>query len=147
MNAAMRGIQLNVEVGLITETCCACGVLFAMTADLKAELQRSHKLFFCPNGHQQHYTGESDKDRAARLQRELEAQERRTLRVEAELDQANANAARVEKARKKLEREQAATLRRVTNGVCTECHRTFKQVAAHMQRKHLHAAVSHAEDR
>lgn len=141
MNGAMRGIRLDVQVALVTETCCACGVLFAITSDLKDELLKTKRIFYCPNGHQQNYMGESDRDKAVRLERELEATERRALRIESELDQANAYGARVEKARRKLEREQAATLRRVTNGVCTECHRTFKQVAAHMQRKHPGAVV------
>lgn len=141
MNGALRGVEFNVQVGLVTETCAACGVVFALTNELKDELLKTKRTFFCPNGHQQHYTGESDKDRAARLQSELEAQKRRTVRIEAELDQANAHAARVEKARQKLEREQSATLRRVTNGVCTECHRSFKQVKAHMERKHPGAVV------
>jgi len=55
---------------LEAETCCKCGIRFAMPRTLRQLfLANSRKNFFCPNGHQQHYTrqkSESDKLRAER---------------------------------------------------------------------------------
>ncbi|MGD0077066.1 MAG: hypothetical protein ABSB91_00410 [Sedimentisphaerales bacterium] len=42
------------------ETCIECGIVFAMPDVLHAEFRRSHKSFFCPNGHRQYYPGKSD---------------------------------------------------------------------------------------
>lgn len=56
-----------------TETCCNCGIEFTMPADLQAALRRSHKTFYCPNGHGQHYSGETaDQKRIAQLEKLLE---------------------------------------------------------------------------
>ena len=38
------------------EYCCNCGVPFAMTTETYKNYSDTGKVFFCPNGHQQHYT-------------------------------------------------------------------------------------------
>lgn len=131
----MRGLTIEAKIDLSTETCCNCGVLFAMTQEFKNKAMRDHRWFYCPNGHSQYYTGESDRDKAARLGRELEEQKARTARVNAEADQAWTLAATREKELKALKR-------RVTNGVCPCCKRSFANVQRHMQTKHPEQVVS-----
>lgn len=41
---------------LIIEICCVCSVEFGMTKKLKDERLNDGRNFYCPNGHQQHYT-------------------------------------------------------------------------------------------
>jgi len=36
-------------------TCCACGCVQWMPTDHNDSLRRSHKTFYCVNGHSQHY--------------------------------------------------------------------------------------------
>lgn len=115
----------------ITETCCNCGIPFAITRGLYDLLQREKRsrTFYCPNGHAQHYTGESDKAKAERLARELAAARDReaTLRDEKH---------REWKLRRQGEGRLRAFKKRVAGGVCPCCQRTFENLARHMKTKH-----------
>ena len=44
------------------ETCIheKCGVHFAVPSLFQKERKRDHKMFYCPNGHGQYYSGKSD---------------------------------------------------------------------------------------
>lgn len=129
----MRGKTITEEVTLITETCCNCGVLFAMTDEFQRQKIKdkgtSSAWFYCPNGHSQHYTGKSD----AQLRKEAE-QRAATAQEEARIARIEADQARA--AQRRTEAKLKAQTRRVTNGVCPCCNRTFRQLAAHMKRMH-----------
>lgn len=115
--------------------CCRsdCNVLFGLNADYDEAKRRDHSSFYCPNGHSQHFPGESKEER---LRRELH---NTTL----EKERAERNA-RVERERREaVERSEAATrgyLTRIKNrvaaGVCPCCTRSFKQLARHMASQH-----------
>ena len=45
------------------ETCCNCGIAFAMPGDYANKKKKNHKTFHCPNGHPQHYTRQSDEEK------------------------------------------------------------------------------------
>ena len=117
--------------------CCACSVAFAMTRDLYRQRLNDKNHFWCPNGHEQHFTGKSaDAKEVERLKRELEAQKREAERARQarEWAETSARGARIQAGKAK-----AATRRperRVNCGVCPHCQRTFKQLAAHMKSKH-----------
>lgn len=120
----MRGnvLRLQQTLEIYTEECCNCGVLFGMTKQHKQERSKDHGWFYCPNGHAQHYTSESDAEKNARLLREEQARHQRTIARE------NEERAAKEKAERKL--------KRVGRGVCSECNRTFQNLARHMCSKH-----------
>lgn len=48
---------------LVAVICCECGVRFGVTHMLHAFRQRDGEVFYCPNGHVQHYK-KTDLDRA-----------------------------------------------------------------------------------
>jgi hypothetical protein len=107
-------------------TCCSCGVEFA--SPLLAKRREDGKLFYCPNGHQQHFTDTTE----LRLQRELENTKRdldwqRSQRETAE-KRLIAQRGQTTKAKNKL--------KRVSNGVCPCCNRTFQNLMRHMDTKH-----------
>lgn len=112
--ALYRSVQLE------EHTCGQCGILYAAPAYFWDERRRNHSLgFYCPNGHQRVFLGETE---AQKLQRELNVAKRdadwqRQLR---------------EKTEKKLRRAE----RRIQAGVCIHCNRTFQDVARHMRTKH-----------
>ncbi len=54
--------------------CCNCHVVFAITEEWQAALRKCHNWFYCPAGHVQHYTGESDEEK---LKRELLTEQKR----------------------------------------------------------------------
>jgi|SRR5262245_19752842 len=117
--------------------CCNCGVGFAMEIGLYQRRQQDHGSFWCPNGHSQHFIGTTpDEKKIAELQRErdqlkYERDSARTSQKWAEdrAKSANIAAGMARAAKRRLEV-------RVARGVCPCCHRTFKQLAAHMKAKH-----------
>lgn len=115
----------------VTETCCNCGVSFAMTKGFHdvALREKKNKTFYCPAGHPQHYTGESDAAKAERLARELAASREREA---AEREARN----REWRLRRQAEGKTRAIKKRVANGVCPCCQRTFENLARHMKTKH-----------
>lgn len=48
-------LQSTESVKYITETCCKCGVRFAMDADFQAAAKREKSTWYCPQGHPQAY--------------------------------------------------------------------------------------------
>lgn len=123
--------------GFKATDCCVCGAGFAMEANLYDQRLSDKGLFYCPNGHSQHFSGVSEETRKRR-------------EAEARAERAEADAKRQREAREWAERQAKganisaglakAKLRRVHErvhaGVCPHCNRTFKQLAAHMQTKH-----------
>lgn len=130
------GFKVTIDQEFYVETCINCGVRFAMTEELHAEKQRNrgpNNPFFCPNGHSQHYVGKSD------AQKLLEARQEH----ERILAQKNAYIERVRQAADAAERRARAAKgqvtkikRRVGNGVCPCCNRTFANLLAHMHKEH-----------
>jgi hypothetical protein len=47
------------EVQMYGVICCECGMPFEITADFHGRLLKCHNFFYCPQGHMQHFTGES----------------------------------------------------------------------------------------
>ena len=113
------------EVTLTTITCGECGVVFAMPERLRSECQETGKGFYCPNGHCRAYKDSEVK----KLQRELQ-QERQKH------DQSKAKLRDTEKSLIAQKGQTTKLKNRVKHGVCPCCHRTFKQLAAHMKNKH-----------
>lgn len=111
-------------------TCCSCGVEFASPVIVKR--RDDGVWFYCPNGHQQHFT----KTTASRLQEELHREKARREAAErdAEWQRAQARNARTQETKAKNKLKKIET--RVHAGVCPHCNRTFKQLAAHMKCKH-----------
>ncbi len=40
-------------------TCVECGIEFSFSKKVEDQWRRTHKLFYCPNGHGQQWTGET----------------------------------------------------------------------------------------
>lgn len=112
----------SLSVNFEAVTCYKCGVPFAAPGYFFTKRRDDHGGFWCPNGHNQHFTQETE---AERLARELEAEKQRTR-----LALARENEQR--EAKMKLERK----LKRVGRGTCPECNRSFQNLARHMNCKH-----------
>lgn len=120
-------------VTVVKVVCCNCHVVFGVESEMHAALRKSHDWFYCPNGHQQHYTGESEE---ARLQRALETAKRREEWLERERDSAR----RAEQhAARRLSAAQGVVTRtknRIKNGMCPCCNRHFENLHRHMKSLH-----------
>jgi hypothetical protein len=115
-------------------------VLFAFPSEMKSRLQKEGERgsFYCPNGHGQHYQGESDEAKIKRLTREAAAARQQ---AEAEAESARyawRQADEAQKEAKKLRREQATAKRRAAAAVCPVpgCKRSIIQMQRHLSSKH-----------
>lgn len=125
MGNNLRGHTLTIyaaSLDLVTETCSACGAVFAMTSEFRAARLRDRSSFYCPSGHSMSYIGKTD------AQKLKEA----TARETALLDQLSAAVRDAEDARVALLRDR----QRFANGVCPCCNRSFENVRQHMTMKH-----------
>jgi hypothetical protein len=115
--------------------CANCGVVFAVTDEFNTRRQWDGDTFYCPNGHANIFRGgeQSLKDQIATL-------EKRVTRLNAEVDQERAHAAAAVKSANATRGEMTKLRKRIANGVCPACHRTFSQLARHMKSKHPNEA-------
>lgn len=118
----MAELALQTVLRIKTTDCITCGVVIGLEASYYQERLRDHRNYFCPNGHSQYFSSESEAEKNARLLREEQARHQRTIARE------NEERAAKEKAERKL--------KRVTVGTCPCCKRSFKQLRAHMANKH-----------
>lgn len=114
------------EQWLVTEQCCNCGMLFAMSADYQKRRRDDHGSFYCPAGHGQHYTGKTEEQK---LKEELERKNEMLDAANARANAAHDRAAHVSKAHRKMRQ-------RVFNGVCPCCNRSFGNLREHMKTQH-----------
>lgn len=119
------GFALRQEVVLETEECCKFGMMFAMPAAVRQRRLEDGGSFWCPNGHEQHFS----KSEVQRLREKLDEQTRAATR-----QAYRALAAEVAERRAKAELKRVN--RRVSAGVCPCCNRTFQNLARHMKTKH-----------
>ncbi len=125
---------------LVHESCCVCHVLFAIPSEMQTKLIETHKSFYCPNGHSQSFTGETD---AERLTRELKARQADLDRVRVQLKNkvdviVSLEAQNVTLGRKLSARKGVTTRlqRRITKGQCPCCSKKFKDLKTHMAAEH-----------
>lgn len=118
---------------MVTEECCNCGVLFAMTQefiDRKRE-QAESSTFYCPNGHPQHYLGKSLKDQLKEAKRRTESAEENARLAWQQHD------IEYEK-RKELQREANLARRRAQAALCPVpgCKKRLQNLDRHLHTVH-----------
>lgn len=122
---------------VVLETCCACAVVFGMAPALHAQRLKDHEWFYCPNGHKQHYTGETDEQRRIKeLERQVANEKARAERAVSDKEWAESSLRGARIQRGKAEAAKRRLEARVHAGVCPCCNRTFQQLARHMKAKH-----------
>ena len=81
-------VTFRPEITLMVITCCNCGVIFGMGVASHTRFVRDKSLeFFCPNGHPQHFLGESWHETEVRLRLELEGAKKQLAACEAKLQE------------------------------------------------------------
>ena len=122
----MRNHTIVEQITLVTEECCECHVLFAITRSHKDKLLELAETgsFYCPNGHAQHYRGRSLQHQLAEAKRR-EASAREDVRILAN-------------ERDRAKRELTAARRRAKAALCPVpgCKRQIVQMARHLHAKH-----------
>lgn len=120
-------------ISMTLQHCINCGVAFAMPADFDEELRKSHKIFHCPNGHQQHYTGKSE---AEKLKEQLE-KERQEKEHQLKCRERAENMYRKSEIERKKVRTRLRNVKtKIAAGVCPCCDQSFPDLHQHMTAAH-----------
>lgn len=127
-------MKLSIErtLTLEVEDCISCGIEFGLPGRFLDERRKLGTNFYCPNGHAMTF-GESE---TTRLRKQLTQAQDATARAEArarsnwEAKEAEARAHRATKG------VLTKTRKRVANGVCPCCKRTFADLQRHMGTRH-----------
>lgn len=67
------------EIKMVLIQCPQCHIPFCISEELQNALRNCHNTFYCPNGHQMSYKGESEEERLRRLLRQEEIKSNRLL--------------------------------------------------------------------
>lgn len=116
----------NRIITLELHECPSCGVVYGFSDDYEERRRQDHKTFYCPNGHSLSYSQES---REEKLKRQLEQTSSQLARTQSSLEMSRRSKAAIKG-------QLTKTRRRVSNGVCPCCNRTFADLAAHMHGQH-----------
>lgn len=125
----------TITTALVIHTCATngCGVVFGVTDGYNDRRREDHGTFYCPNGHRHSYDGDTEAEkqrkRADRLAKQVEAREA-DIRFEQRRLENERNAHRATKG------VLTKTRKRVANGVCPCCNRTFADLGRHMAGQH-----------
>lgn len=124
---------------LVIVRCGECELSFGMSEAFYNERKRDHQAWYCPAGHPRIFTDKSDvekaRDRAAQLERRL-ANRDEDLRAE------RASHRVTEHRRRAAKGQLTKTKKRVANGVCPCCNRSFADLGRHMAGQHPDYAES-----
>lgn len=114
-------------VTIVLETCYKCGVPFGLEKGYLAQRLKDHSLeFYCPNGHSQHYIGETE---AEKLKRQLQWKKDEVAALRADRDQIEAS--------RRAYKGQATKLRnRTIAGQCPICGQSLHDLGRHIRRVH-----------
>jgi len=127
------GAVLSVTTCFAQINCCNCGVPFMVPDWLEADLRRTHRYFYCPNGHNQHFTAETE---AEKLKKQL-------AKAETHLKTAQSEAAWQQSQREQAERSARAQKaiatkikNRLARGLCPCCGKHFPELREHITERH-----------
>lgn len=124
--------QVQFQAWFSSIVCCQCAVQFFMPNALYNQRKEDRKLFYCPNGHGQHFT----ETEVQKLKKQLEAAERQRKWAEEARDSALRDRDHAQKAARTVRGHMARLRKRVGNGVCPCCSRSFVNLRRHIATKH-----------
>lgn len=126
-------VSYTMNISLMVQQCYKCGINFGIPTDWDQCRRDDHKSFYCPAGHSQCYTGKTRFDRAQEAQEKAEriaqAERERHERTRKEL-------AHVEAKRRGEKAAKTRLKKRIANGCCPCCKRSFVNLRKHMNGQH-----------
>lgn len=122
----VSGTTTHEMIDFTMHECGGCGIAFFVPSRWLKRKKEEHGSFYCPNGCNRIFTGKTEADK---LKEQLEESERKRAadhenlqnKFLDEMNRANG-----------LEKK----LKRVHNGVCPCCNRTFQNLGRHIKTKH-----------
>lgn len=133
----MGELRLVETVSFKTATCVTCGAYIVMTDGMYNQRRTDREVFYCPSGHQQYFSGETPEEKLKReYEAKLEQEKKRREWAEQSSEHSKKRAARLERKASAYRGVITKTRKRIANGACPCCNRTFQNLAAHMTTKH-----------
>lgn len=117
---------------LTTCNCASCGIMFGIPSDYHQRLRDKGDTFYCPSGHLNVYSEST----VAKLQKEVDSAKRTATYWREQADTRAQQRDAAHRQRNAFKGVVTKVKKRIGNGVCPCCSRTFKQLAAHMASKH-----------
>lgn len=114
------------------EYCYKCGVPFCFSEDFYKRRQDDGHSFFCPNGHSQHYTEST----VQKLQKQIEQEKKRREWAESSKNMYRDKLESERRSKAAIRGQLTRTKKRIQNGICPCCKRTFQNLMRHMKTKH-----------
>lgn len=121
-------------ITVVEVTCAECGCDFGMQDNFRAMRIEDGKTFYCPAGHNNYYPKRENELKA--LRQRNENLNKRLGWAEQSERQAREEAERVKREKSAIKGQLTKTRKRIANGVCPCCNRTFVNIARHMDSKH-----------
>lgn len=112
--------------------CCVCGVNFAVPEIIMDERRRNAGNVYCPNGH---CIGWKETE-AERLKREVDSLNQANDYLRRQKESVEAVLETVKRSSAAVQGQLTKERKRVGNGVCPCCNRTFQNVQRHMTTQH-----------
>jgi len=125
-----ENIEATTELWVID--CVTCAVIFAIPERLHRARRKDGQGFYCPNGHMMSWR-ETDTDR---LRKQLETEKRNRAHFEQRWRESEDDLVNEKRSKAAIKGQLTKTKKRVANGVCPCCNRTFVNLARHMQGQH-----------
>lgn len=124
---------LNIVETYNVHCCTECGVSYAIADAYERRRRADHANFWCPNGHAQHYP---QKNEAEKQRERAEKLERRLANRDEDLRSERASHASTRGRLTATKGQLTKTRKRIANGVCPCCNRSFANVERHMAGQH-----------
>jgi len=109
--------------------CSVCGMTYGLDEDFRQRRLSDGKTWWCPNGHTQHFVGETDEQKVKRLEKSLD---RANSATRAARDQADA----AERRRRAMKGQVTRLKNKIAKGLCPVCGQEFPEVRDHMANEH-----------
>lgn len=122
------------KVTIVEVNCAECGGVFGMQNNFQKMRYEDGKTFYCPAGHTNYYAKRENELKA--LKQRNENLNKRLAWAEQSERHALEEAEHIKKEKAAIKGQLTKTRKRIANGVCPCCHRTFQNVASHMMTKH-----------
>lgn len=124
---------------LVVEECCSCSMLFAMSEEFQQRALDDRGpqgvVFYCPRGHKQWYTGETEKQKLAR---QLKNEQQSTRWYADQLAAAERDAEHERRSKAAIKGHMTRLRNKVAAGVCPvgACRRPFHALQDHLASVH-----------
>jgi hypothetical protein len=113
---------------VVLETCCNCGMTFGITQGFMDMRRNDGEIFYCPNGHSQHYSHS--------IKSKLEDMKKAFLNAQQDTQWWREEAEAKAKALSSTKGQLTKVKNRIAKGVCPCCNRQFLDLNRHMDNQH-----------